>query len=168
LHDTVRARADTLRACVPDVRTALYYTWTFVLLMRKAIQGARTIDCRARRALRLRWSIVLADETCVRARWILVRTNRTPTPGFLPLKRNLAMPGQRIPRADETFATCGNHYYDAVEKFQSVQGLDNSDLKQLKEALSAWNAAYPEHVAVQNTAEAARQTKDAAKRALEG
>lgn len=78
------------------------------------------------------------------------------------------MPGQRIPRADETFATCGNHYYDAVEKFQSVQGLDNSDLKQLKEALSAWNAAYPEHVAVQNTAEAARQTKDAAKRALEG
>ncbi len=77
------------------------------------------------------------------------------------------MPEQRIPRADGGFAAYANHYYDAVEKFWSVQGLDDSDLKPLKEALAAWNAAYPKHVAAQNAAEAARQSKDAAKRALE-
>lgn len=77
------------------------------------------------------------------------------------------MPEQRIPRADGDFAAYANHYYAAVEKFWSVQGLDESDLKPLKEALSAWNAAYPKHVAAQNAAEAARQSKDAAKRELE-
>lgn len=78
------------------------------------------------------------------------------------------MPEQRIPRADGDFAAYANHYYEAVEKFWSVQGLDESDLKPLKDALAAWNAAYPKHVAAQNAAEAARQTKDQAKRALEG
>lgn len=77
------------------------------------------------------------------------------------------MPEQRIPRADGDFAAYANHYYAAVEKFWSVQGLDETDLKPLKEALSAWNAAYPKHVAAQNAAEAARQSKDAAKRELE-
>lgn len=77
------------------------------------------------------------------------------------------MPEQRIPRADGDFAAYANHYYDAVEKYWSVRGLDPSDLKPLKDALSAWSAAYPKHVAAQNAAEAARQVKDAAKRELE-
>lgn len=77
------------------------------------------------------------------------------------------MPEQRIPRADGDFSAYANHYYEAVEKFWSIYGLDESDLKMLKEALSAWNAAYPRHVAARNAAEGARQTKDAAKRALE-
>lgn len=77
------------------------------------------------------------------------------------------MPEQRIPRADGGFAAYANHYYDAVEKFWNVQGLVETDLKPLKDALAAWNAAYPKHVAAQNAAEAARQTKDAAKRELE-
>lgn len=77
------------------------------------------------------------------------------------------MPEQRIPRADGDFAAYANHYYDAVEKFWSEQGLDPTDLKPLKDALGAWNAAQPKHVAAQNAAQAARQTKDAAKRELE-
>lgn len=77
------------------------------------------------------------------------------------------MPEKRIPRADGDFAAYSNHYYDAVEKFWNVQGLDDSDLKPLKDALAAWNAAYPKHALAQNAAEAARQVKDAAKRELE-
>jgi hypothetical protein len=77
------------------------------------------------------------------------------------------MAEQRIPRADGDFAAYANHYSDAVEKFWAVRGLDENDLTPLKEALSAWNAAYPKHIAAQNAAEAARQSKDAAKRTLE-
>jgi len=77
------------------------------------------------------------------------------------------MPEQRIPRADGDFAAYANHYYEAVEKFWSVQGLDPTDLKPLKDALGAWNTAFPKHVAAQSAAQAARQTKDAAKRELE-
>ncbi|MFA6044540.1 MAG: hypothetical protein WC718_06115 [Phycisphaerales bacterium] len=78
------------------------------------------------------------------------------------------MPEQRIPRADGDFAAYANHYYEAVEKFYDAQGLDPALLTDLKKALDTWNAAYPKHVAAQNAAEAARQTKDQAKRALEG
>jgi hypothetical protein len=77
------------------------------------------------------------------------------------------MAERRFPRPDGDFAAYMNNYYDAVEKFWSVQGLDESDLKPLKDALSAWNARYPAHVAAQNAAEAARQSKDAARRELE-
>ncbi len=77
------------------------------------------------------------------------------------------MPEQRIPRPDGNFAAYANHYYEAVDKFYNVQGLDPADLTALKNALDAWNTAYPKHVAAQNAAEGARQTKDAAKRALE-
>jgi hypothetical protein len=77
------------------------------------------------------------------------------------------MSEQRIPRADGDFSAYANHYYEAVEKFWSVQGLDETDLKPLKDALSAWNAAYRKHIAAQNAARAARETKDAAKRELE-
>ena len=77
------------------------------------------------------------------------------------------MPERRIPRPDGGFAAYANHYYEAVKKWWDTQGLDPADLKPLETALAAWNAAYPKHVAAQNAAEAARQSKDAAKRALE-
>ncbi len=72
-----------------------------------------------------------------------------------------------MPRPDGDFAAWANHYYDAVEKWYSVQGFDPNELKALKEALSAWNAAFPNHVAAQQRAEGARQAKDAARAALE-
>ncbi|MFO0084040.1 MAG: hypothetical protein ACK55O_15715 [Phycisphaerales bacterium] len=72
-----------------------------------------------------------------------------------------------MPRPDGDFAAWANHYYDAVEKWYSVQGFDPNELKALKEALSAWNAAFPAHVKAQSAAEGARQAKDAARAALE-
>jgi len=60
-----------------------------------------------------------------------------------------------------------NNYYAAVEKFWSVQGFAEFELNPVKEALSVWSAAFPAHVAAQNGAEAARQSKDAARRTLE-
>lgn len=77
------------------------------------------------------------------------------------------MAERRFPRPDGDFAAYMNNYYDAVEKWWSVNGFDESDLKPLKEALSSWNAAFPAHVAAQQRAEAARQNKDAARRTLE-
>ena len=72
-----------------------------------------------------------------------------------------------MPRPDGDFGAWANHYYDAVEKWYSVQGFDPNELKALKEALSAWNAAFPAHVKAQAAAEGARQAKDAARAALE-
>lgn len=72
-----------------------------------------------------------------------------------------------MPRPDGNFSAWANHYYDAVEKFYSVQGFDPNELKPLKEALSAWVAAYAAHVKAQAAAEGARQAKDAARAALE-
>ena len=77
------------------------------------------------------------------------------------------MPEQRIPRADGEFAAYANHYSEAVKKWWDAQGLDPTDLKPLETALAEWNKDYPAHVAAQNKAEAARQSKDAAKRDLE-
>jgi len=77
------------------------------------------------------------------------------------------MPEQRIPRPDGNFDAYANYYYGAVENFYSVQGLDPALLAALKDALDAWNFAYPAHVSAHNAAEGARQTKDGAKRALE-
>ena len=72
-----------------------------------------------------------------------------------------------IPRPDGNFSAWAQHYYDAVEKWWSVNGFDESELKPLKEALSAWVAAYASHVKAQAAAEGARQAKDAARAALE-
>lgn len=77
------------------------------------------------------------------------------------------MPTKYIPRPDADFAAFASNYYQAVEKWWSIQGLDDTDLKPLKNALDAWAIAYPKHIAAQNAAEAARQTKDAARLALE-
>ena len=77
------------------------------------------------------------------------------------------MAERRFPRPDADFAAYMNNYYDAVEKWWSVNGFDESELKPLKEALSGWNAAFPAHVSAQQRAEAARQNKDGARRELE-
>ena len=103
---------------------------------------------------------MLADGTGVRLVRAVAQSGGTHA-------ETIPMAEQRIPRADGDFAAYANHYYEAVEKFWSVQGLDESDLKPLKDALAAWSAAYPKHVAARNAAQAARDTKDAAKRELE-
>jgi hypothetical protein len=72
-----------------------------------------------------------------------------------------------IPRPDGNFAAWANHYYDAVEKWYSVQGFDKDLLAALKKALDTWNAQYPAHVSAQQRAEAARQAKDQARSELE-
>lgn len=72
-----------------------------------------------------------------------------------------------IPRPDGDFSAFSNHYYEAVEKWWNVQGLDLNDLIDLKKALDLWNAQYPAHVAAQQKAEGARQAKDEARAALE-
>ncbi len=72
-----------------------------------------------------------------------------------------------IPRPDGNFAAWAQHYYDAVEKWWSVQGFDPGELLPLKDALSAWVAAYAAHVKAQAAAEGAKQAKDAARAALE-
>lgn len=117
--------------------------------------------------VRLKWPVVPVDGTGVRLLRTGVRPARASVKATRTVAESIAMPEQRIPRADGVFAAYANHYYEAVEKFWSVQGLDEGDLKPLKEALSAWNAAYPKHIAARNAAEAARQSKDAAKRELE-
>ena len=77
------------------------------------------------------------------------------------------MPTTYIPRPDSDFAAFADHYYAAVEKWWDVQGLDPSDLTQLKQALDTWDAFFPAHVKAQNAAEGVRQSKDAARRELE-
>lgn len=77
------------------------------------------------------------------------------------------MSEQRIPRANGDFDSYANAYYDAVKAWWTAQGLDESGLKPLQDALVAWNAAYPAHVAAQNAARAAAQTKEEAKHELE-
>jgi len=72
-----------------------------------------------------------------------------------------------IPRPDGDFSAYSKHYYEAVEKFYNVQGLDPNDLADLKKALDTWNAAYPAHVAAQQKAEGARAAKQNARAALE-
>jgi len=72
-----------------------------------------------------------------------------------------------MPRPDGDFSAYSNHYYEAVEKFYNVQGLDPSDLTDLKKALDLWNAAYPAHVAAQQRAEGARAAKQNARLVLE-
>ena len=113
-----------------------------------------------RTRVRLKWTGVPVDGTGVRPIRTDVHTVRT-------VAETIAMPEQRIPRADGDFAAYASHYHEAVKAWWEEQGLDPTDLNPLEEALSAWNAAYPEHLAAQNAARAARDTKDAAKRELE-
>ena len=72
-----------------------------------------------------------------------------------------------MPRPDGDLTAWANHYYGAVEKWWSVNGFDDTELKPLKDTLSVWSAAYPAHVSAQQRAEGARQAKDSARAALE-
>jgi hypothetical protein len=72
-----------------------------------------------------------------------------------------------IPRPDGDFSAWVTNYYDAVKDWWVAQELKESDLLPLQQALLAWIAAYPAHVAAQQRAEGARQAKDAARAALE-
>lgn len=149
-------RAGTVRV----ERTGVRVSGTGVLVGGTGVRAGWTGVRQRRTNVRVKWAVVPVDGTGVRLVCTGVQTART-------VMEKVLMPEQRIPRADGDFAAYSNHYYDAVEKFWSEQGLDETDLKPLKDALSAWNAAYPKHVSAQNAAEAARQSKDAAKRELE-
>lgn len=72
-----------------------------------------------------------------------------------------------IPRPDGDFSAWAQHYYDAVEKWYSVQGFDKELLAALKKALDTWQSLYPAHVTAQQRAEGARQAKDQARAELE-
>lgn len=70
--------------------------------------------------------------------------------GHLPMPRSSP---NYSPWPDGNFAAWANQYYDAVEKWWSVNGFDDSELKPLKEALSAWVAAFAAHGKSQAAAE---------------
>ncbi|MGQ0628030.1 MAG: hypothetical protein ACT4PL_08015 [Phycisphaerales bacterium] len=72
-----------------------------------------------------------------------------------------------MPRPDGDFSAWAQQYYEAVKAFYNKQGFDPDLLNPLLDALGAWNAKYPAHVAAQAAAEGARQSKDAARAALE-
>jgi hypothetical protein len=73
------------------------------------------------------------------------------------------MPHDYIPRPDGDFSAWANHYAEAVHKFWQANGLDDSDLKPLDDALAEWNKDYPAHVAAQAKAEAAAAAKKGAR-----
>ncbi len=58
-----------------------------------------------------------------------------------------------IPRPDGDFSAWVTNYYDAVKDWWLAQGLKASDLLPLQQALLAWIAAYPAHVAAQQRAD---------------
>jgi hypothetical protein len=145
---------------VPVSGTGVRISKTGVQVAGTGVRRARATGRAGRTGIPFKCAPVRVDKTGIRAARTLAAS------GFAGDWR-LLMAERRIPRADGDFAAYANHYYEAVEKFWSVQGLDQTDLKPLKEALSAWNSDYPKHVAAQNAAEAARQKKDAAKRELE-
>lgn len=113
------------------------------------------------------WTGVRVNWPRVRDDGALIRRTRAPARMVRTDAETIHMPERRIPRPDANFAAYANHYYEAVKKFYKTQGLDPDLLTPLMKALEAWNAVYPAHVAARNAAEAARASKDAAKRELE-
>lgn len=77
------------------------------------------------------------------------------------------MPVKDLPRPDGDFAAYMNNYFEGVKAWFDAQGLDPSQYAALTEALTAWNGAYPEHVAAQAAARAAKKEKDQARQRLE-
>lgn len=71
-----------------------------------------------------------------------------------------------IPRPDGDFNGWANNFYDALKPWWDNNGLKASDLLPLEAALTDWGKDYPAHIATQQAAEAARQTKDATRRRL--
>jgi len=56
----------------------------------------------------------------------------TTAPDMWLLPACLPMAERRFPRPDSHFAAYMNNYYAAAEKFWSVQGFDESELKPLR------------------------------------
>lgn len=77
------------------------------------------------------------------------------------------MPARDIPRKDADFSAFMSNFFEGVKTWFDAQGLDPSQYAPLTEALTAWNAAYPAHVAAQAAARSATTTKDEARQALE-
>lgn len=77
------------------------------------------------------------------------------------------MAEKRIPRPDGDFDSYANNYYPAAKSYYGEYGLDVSGLDPLFDALTEWTKSYAANVTAQAAAEAARQDKDAARRALE-
>ncbi|MCC6361277.1 MAG: hypothetical protein IT450_21270 [Phycisphaerales bacterium] len=71
-----------------------------------------------------------------------------------------------LPRPDGDFGAWARHFFDELKLWWAAEGLKLSDLDPLQQALTAWETEYPQHVAAQAAAEAARQAKDAARASL--
>jgi len=72
-----------------------------------------------------------------------------------------------IPRSEGDFDAWVQNYYIALKEWWEAQGMDPADLDPLAEALNAWRAAYPAHIAARAAAHAAAAAKDAARATLE-
>lgn len=72
-----------------------------------------------------------------------------------------------MPRPDGDFDSWAAQYVASVQEFWSAQGLPKPEIDAVKDAYFTWLDAYTSHTAAQASAEAARQTKDSARAALE-
>lgn len=72
-----------------------------------------------------------------------------------------------VPRRDADFAAWVAHYFTTVETFWNDHYLDQSELKDLQDAMALWLPAWPAHIAARAAADAAKESKDAARRAVE-
>jgi hypothetical protein len=77
------------------------------------------------------------------------------------------MPYRTIPRPDADLSAFANHYSPAAKVWWDKHGLNTDELDPLVAALLTWNERYTAHTAARAAAEAARQEKDSARRALE-
>jgi len=57
-----------------------------------------------------------------------------------------------IPRSEGDFDAWVQNYYIALKEWWEAQGMDPADLDPLAEALNAWRAAYPAHIAARAAA----------------
>jgi len=124
---------------------------------RPAVQPTCTIGHSDCPPARLKWPVQRVDDEVLRMAcqtvritraighlvWLIARVARmlghvlwTTAQVMWPLPECLPMAERRFPRPDSHFAAYMNNYYAAVEKFWSVQGFDETELKPLKEALS--------------------------------
>jgi hypothetical protein len=72
-----------------------------------------------------------------------------------------------IPRPDGDFDAWALQFRDSIEPFWSHYDLPKETFDTLKTAFEEWQAAYPAYIQAQAAAEAATQTKRAAREALE-
>lgn len=72
-----------------------------------------------------------------------------------------------IPRPDGDFDSWALQFRDSVEPFWKGNGLSEELFDTMKTAVEAWQAAYPDYIQARAAAEAATQSKRAARAALE-